>query len=268
MFAQFAGLAAVACYLIACALLCHRLARKQAPNKLLILSLGFLALPLHGVHLQQQIYQVNGLDLGLFNILSLVGWIIACLHIAICSYRPLLAASLFAYPAAALGLLSSMLFHAPYTPITSLPRGAEGHIILSIFAYSVLFMAALHAILLAIQNKELKNRTKSRSLLLVLPPLQTMEAVLFDMIGFGFALLSLAIISGLLTLDNIFAQHLIHKTILTILAWCIFGALLIGHYWRGWRGQRAIRFTLAGFGVLLLGFYGTKLVLELILQRV
>ena len=95
-----------------------------------------------------------------------------------------------------------------------------------------------------------------------------MESVLFDMIGFGFGLLSLAIISGLLTLDNIFAQHLLHKTILTILAWCIFGALLMGHYWRGWRGQRAIRFTLAGFGVLLLGFYGTKVVLELILQRV
>ncbi|MBP9216652.1 MAG: hypothetical protein KBF23_05735, partial [Agitococcus sp.] len=92
MFAQFAGLAAIACYSIACALLCHRLAHKQAPNKLLILSLGFLALPLHGVHLQHQIYQHNGLDLGLFNILSLVGWIIACLHIAICSYRPLLAA--------------------------------------------------------------------------------------------------------------------------------------------------------------------------------
>ena len=268
MFAQFAGLAAVACYVFACTFLWHCLAKKQVPNKLLILSLGFLALPLHGIHLQQQIYHAHGLDLGLFNILSLVGWIIACLHIAICSYRPLLAASLVAYPAAAIGLLSSIVFHAPYTLITHLPRGAEGHIILSIFAYSVLFMAALHAILLAIQNKELKKRTKSRSLLLALPPLQTMESVLFDMIGFGFGLLSLAIISGLLTFDNMFAQHLVHKTILTILAWCIFGALLIGHYWRGWRGQRAIRFTLAGFGVLLLGFYGTKIVLELILQRV
>ena len=127
MFAQFAGLAAVACYVFACTFLWHCLAKKQVPNKLLILSLGFLALPLHGIHLQQQIYHAHGLDLGLFNILSLVGWIIACLHIAICSYRPLLAASLVAYPAAAIGLLSSIVFHAPYTLITHLPRGAESY---------------------------------------------------------------------------------------------------------------------------------------------
>lgn len=266
MFALFAGLIALVCYFLACGLLCHRLAKKQAPNKLLILTLGLIALPLHGFNVHSHIYQTDGIDLGLFNILSLVGWIIACLHIAISSYRPMLAASLVAYPAAASGLLLSELFHAPYKLLTNLPRGAESHIILSIFAYSVLFLAALHAILLAIQNKELKHRTKSRSLLLALPPLQTMEKVLFDFIGFGFALLSLAIISGFLTLDNMFAQHLVHKTILTLLAWCVFGTLLIGHYWRGWRGQRAIRFTLSGFGILLLGFYGTKLVLEIILS--
>ena len=134
---------------------------------------------------------------------------------------------------------------------------------------SVLFMAALHALLLSVQSRGLKHRSpsSSRSLLKVLPPLQTMETVLFDFISAGFGLLSLAIISGFLTLDNMFAQHLVHKTILTLLAWCIFGVLLIGHYWRGWRGQRAVRFTLAGFGILLLGFYGSKLVLELILHR-
>jgi ABC-type uncharacterized transport system permease subunit len=95
-----------------------------------------------------------------------------------------------------------------------------------------------------------------------------MESVLFDFISFGFALLSLAIISGFITLDNIFAQHVLHKTILTILAWFIFGTLLIGHYWRGWRGQRAVKFTLIGFSFLLVGFLGSKVVLELILQRV
>lgn len=268
MLASFAGFLAIACYLLACGLLCRQLAHKQPINKLLILALGFVALPLHGYNIHQHIYQSAGLDLGLFNILSLVGWIIACLHIAISTYRPLLVATLFAFPAAALGLLFSELFHAPYHALTNLPRGAESHIILSVFAYSVLFMAALHAILLVLQNKALKHRSKSRSLLLAMPPLQTMETVLFDFISAGFGLLSLAIISGFLTLDNMFAQHLVHKTILTLLAWCIFGVLLIGHYWRGWRGQRAVRFTLAGFGILLLGFYGSKLVLELILQKV
>jgi ABC-type uncharacterized transport system permease subunit len=99
--------------------------------------------------LNNKFTKYNGINLGFFNILSLIGWIIACLHIAISSYRPLLVMSLFAYPAAAFGLLVSILFHAPYQPLTDLPKGAESHIILSIFAYSVLFLAALHAILIS-----------------------------------------------------------------------------------------------------------------------
>jgi ABC-type uncharacterized transport system permease subunit len=270
MIAQFAGLLAIACYFLACVLLYRALITQQAPSKMLILSLGAIALPLHGFNIIENIYQSSGINLGFFNILSLIGWIIACLHIAISSYRPLLVMTLFAYPAAAFGLLVSILFYAPYQPLTDLPKGAESHIILSIFSYSVLFLAALHAILLAIQNKNLKNhRQKNKSPLLnIMPPLQTMESVLFDFISFGFILLSLAIISGFITLENIFAQHVLHKTILTIFAWLIFGTLLAGHYWRGWRGQRAVKFTLIGFGFLLLGFLGTKVVLELILQRV
>ena len=268
MLAQLAGFLAIACYLLACGVLCRQIVKQQTVSKTVILSLGALALPLHGYHIHQHIYLDTGLDLGFFNILSLVGWVIACLHIAICSYRPLIVASLFAFPAAAIGLLLSELFHAPYQALSHLPPGAEGHIVLSIFAYSVLFMAALHAILLVIQNNALKHRSKSRSILSTMPPLQTMESVLFDFIGIGFLLLSLAIVSGFLSLDNMFAQHVVHKTILTLMAWGIFGTLLAGHHWRGWRGQRAIRFTLMGFGLLLLGFYGSKLVLELVLQKV
>ncbi|HQV21876.1 MAG: cytochrome c biogenesis protein CcsA [Moraxellaceae bacterium] len=268
MIAQFAGAVAIACYLLACVFLYRALATHSKPSKMLILSLGALALPLHGMQILTQVYQYNGINLGFFNVLSLVGWIIACLHIAICSYRPLLVMSLFAYPAAAFGLLASLLFYAPYQVLSHLPQGAESHIILSIFAYSVLFLAALHAILLAIQNKNLKNhRLKTKNPLLnIMPPLQTMEVVLFDFIIFGFILLSLAIISGFITLDDIFAQHVLHKTVLTIFAWFIFGTLLVGHYWQGWRGQRAVKFTLIGFSFLLVGFLGSKFVLEFILH--
>ncbi|PTQ90704.1 cytochrome C assembly family protein [Agitococcus lubricus] len=268
MLVQLAGIFAIVCYLLACGLLGFALAKKRPPSKIWILSLGSLALPAHGYHVLEQVYSSHGIDLGFFNILSLVGWITACIHIGVNSYRPLIVGVLFAYPTAALGLLSSILFHAPYQALTNLPRGAEGHIILSIFAYSVLFMAGLHALLLVIQNKSLKHRSKSRTILTIMPPLQTMESVLFDFIAVGFGLLSLAIASGFMSLDNMFAQHVVHKTILTLLAWTIFGTLLLGHYVYGWRGQRAIRFTLAGFLVLIFGFYGTKVVLELVLQKV
>jgi ABC-type uncharacterized transport system permease subunit len=269
MTAQVAGMVAIICYLLACIFLYRALATQKTPSKMAILSLGAIALPLHGIHIMAQIYQPHGINLGFFNVLSLIGWIIACLHIAICSYRPLLAISFFAYPAAAFSLLASLLFQAPYHPLVNLPKGAETHIILSIFAYSVLFLAALHAILLAIQNKNLKShRHKPQNPLLhIMPPLQTMESVLFDFISFGFALLSLSILSGFISLEDVFAQHVLHKTVLTILAWCMFGVLLAGHYWQGWRGQRAVKFTLIGFALLLVGFLGSKVVLELILHR-
>ena len=78
---------------------------------------------------------------------------------------------------------------------------------------------------------------------------------------------TLSIASGFVFVDDIFAQSLVHKTVLTILAWLLFSVLLWGHYKLGWRSQTAVRFTLAGFAVLMLAFFGSKLVLELVLER-
>src|SRR5690606_22019798 len=81
----------------------------------------------------------------------------------------------------------------------------------------------------------------------------------------GFVLLTLALGFGFFTIDNFFAQHLAHKTAFSIISWLVYGSLLIGHWKFGWRGQKAVRFTLLGFGLLALGFIGAKFVLEMIL---
>lgn len=94
-----------------------------------------------------------------------------------------------------------------------------------------------------------------------------MESLLFDLIITGFILLTIALAFGFLTVDNFFAQHLAHKTVFSIISWFIYGSLLIGHYKLGWRGQKAIRFTLIGFALLAIGFIGSKFVLEMILGR-
>ena len=80
-------------------------------------------------------------------------------------------------------------------------------------------------------------------------------------------MLTVAIASGAVFVNDIFAQHLVHKTVLTIIAWLLFSLLLWGHYQLGWRSQTAVRLTLAGFIILMLAFFGSKLVLELVLQR-
>lgn len=94
-----------------------------------------------------------------------------------------------------------------------------------------------------------------------------MERMLFELLWMGLALLTIAIVSGAVFVDNLFAQHLVHKTVLTIAAWLLFATLLWGHYRLGWRSKTAVRLTLAGFALLMLAFFGSKLVLELILHR-
>ncbi|MGR9000150.1 MAG: cytochrome C assembly family protein, partial [Gammaproteobacteria bacterium] len=100
-----------------------------------------------------------------------------------------------------------------------------------------------------------------------LPPLQTMESLLFQMLATGLFFLTISLVSGFVFIEDVFAQHLAHKTVLSILAWLIFSALLIGRSRYGWRGQIAIQWTLIGFVSLLLAYFGSKLVLEIILKR-
>jgi len=266
MIASVTGLLAVLLYATACFLLARRLKHRHELPVRPVLAMGVLALPLHLISVQAHIYQPLGVDLGLFNVVSLVGWLIAALAILVNLYRPVIGITLVAFPLAAVGILLSTFLKAPYTPLSDLPRGAESHILLSILAYSVLTIAALQALLLSIQDHQLRARQR-RSFLAALPPLQTMESMLFEMIGIGFGLLSLAILTGFLTLDNMFTQHLAHKTFFTLCAWLVFATLLAGRHFMGWRGQTAIRFTVAGFALLLVGFYGSKVVLELILHK-
>jgi ABC-type uncharacterized transport system permease subunit len=142
----------------------------------------------------------------------------------------------------------------------------DAHILLSILAYSVLSIGALQAVLLAVQEKHLREK-RPGGFIRALPPLQTMETLLFRMIGAGFILLSLALVSGALFVQDLFAQHLVHKTVLSIVAWAVFAILLWGRQRFGWRGRTAIRWTLSGFFSLMLAYFGSKWVLEVVLGR-
>ncbi|MDP6264478.1 MAG: cytochrome c biogenesis protein CcsA, partial [Pseudomonadales bacterium] len=122
------------------------------------------------------------------------------------------------------------------------------------------------ALLLAFENRQLK-RKGSFSLLKALPPLQTMESLLFELLWVGLIILTLSILTGFLYLEDMFAQHIVHHTLITLASWVVFVILLWGRHQLGWRGRTAIGWTLSGFGLLALGYFGSKLVAEIILQR-
>ena len=94
-----------------------------------------------------------------------------------------------------------------------------------------------------------------------------MERLLFQLIGLAFFVLSLALLSGMVFVEHLFAQHLVHKTVLSMTAWVIFVVLLIGRYRFGWRGRTAVRLTLIGTGFLILAYFGSKWVLEVLLDE-
>ena len=94
-----------------------------------------------------------------------------------------------------------------------------------------------------------------------------LESLLFRTIGVGFALLTATLLTGVLFVQDLLAQHLIHKTVLSALSWLAVGGLLLGRWRYGWRGATAVRWTLAAMALLVLAFFGSKFVLELVLHR-
>ncbi|UCE30257.1 MAG: cytochrome c biogenesis protein CcsA [Burkholderiales bacterium] len=145
------------------------------------------------------------------------------------------------------------------------------HLVVGLGAYSVLLLAALHALLMAFAERALHGvpgGSQSRWLDR-LPPLLVLERLLFRMITLGFALLTLTVLTGVVFAEETFGRPMRpdHKSVLSILAWILFGVLLLGRHLRGWRGRTALRFTLSGFGLLLLAYVGTRFVLEVVLQR-
>jgi ABC-type uncharacterized transport system permease subunit len=205
--------------------------------------------------------RLNGpFSIGLLEAISLLAWtlaVLACL-ISIERQNRVLGAILFA--SAALGAAVTGTGHN-YAEATAPGWELTAHILLSMGAAALLFAAAVTALLLVFLDRRLRTR-RIADLPSVLPPLDALEKVMFRLIGAGFALLTLSLLTGFVFVTNLFAQRLLQKTVLSLIAWLLFGVLLIGRIRFGWRGRSAVRWTLTGFGVLAAAYFGSKFVLE------
>ena len=140
------------------------------------------------------------------------------------------------------------------------------HVVLAMASAGLFAMAAVFVVLLALQDTGLRSRHLP-GWLATLPPVESLERALFSVIAIGMASLTVAILAGLLFVTDLFAQHLVHKTVLALAAWFIFAVLLFGRWRFGWRGRKAARYTIAGFVVLAVAYFGSKFVLEVLLGR-
>ncbi len=208
----------------------------------------------------------GGLDLHFFAALSVVAMLIAGTTLLVNLARPVDALGVLVFPLAA-ALLAVDAWIAPPTQPNAMGWQIKLHVIVALLGYALLSVSALLALLLLAQERALRNRDVASHWLRVLPPLTLTESLMFRLVGVGFVLLSATLLSGVLFVENLFAQHLVHKTSLSIIAWVVFGTLLAGRWRFGWRGRRAVRLLLIGMAVLLLAFFGSKFVLELLLSR-
>lgn len=224
------------------------------------------ALLLHAWLLSQHVFQGAAVTIGVNEALSLFAWQSAALLWALCWREPLRLLGSAVYPFAAVALLLASIWPTPAAETGIGDWKARLHIGLSLFSAGLLTLAAVHACVLAMQDRLLHGHRMTQ-LARLLPPLQTMERLLFQLIGIGFLLLSLTLLSGMWFIRDWLAQHLAHKTVLSITAWLIFAVLLWGRLRYGWRGRTAIRWTLAGYATLVLAYFGSKLILEQILGR-
>ncbi len=237
----------------------------RRPGKSLGSGLGFVALLLHLIILYQALHTASGVNFSFFNAVSFAAWVICLLYLLSCISKPLETLGIVLLPIAGITLVLALSFPGIHLLQPDAHWHLRGHVLVSLLAYSVLTMAAIQSILLAVQDSQL-HKHHPGGFVRALPPLQTMESLMFEMILIGFVLLSISLLTGFMFLDDMFAQRLVHKTILSILAWLAFAILLWGRFRFGWRGRTAIRWTLLGFSVLVLAYFGSKAVIELILK--
>lgn len=255
---------AMVLYLASSYHLIQRFLSRHAASSSLMIGLGLIAVLCHAAGLLPQLFNEQGLWLSFFNAASLILLFIVLL-VLVC--MKCLAANLMLIPFQLLAVLAiagtHLISDGQVEPILEAP-GVVAHILLSIVGYGVISMAVAQSVILLFQEQQLRKRPVS-AWIRNFPPLQSMENLLFSLLWGGWLLLSLSLLTGWLYLDNLFARQVAHKTVFACLAWAVFAVLLWGRHQLGWRGHKAIRLTLAGFFLLMLAYFGSKLVREFIL---
>lgn len=227
-----------------------------------------VALTIHAAGLYQALFSEIGMRFSFSFALSLMMWIAVLIYWLESFLARMEGLQPLVLPLAAACTALPAIFPNVHLVAHANATGFKLHFLAAMLAYSLFTLSALHAVFMGFTERALHNKTLTRSLT-SLPPLLTMEALLFRMLLIGFALLTLALGSGVLFSEELFGKPLVfdHKTLFAFTSWGIFATLLIGRHAWGWRGRKALHWTLAGFAVLLLAYVGSRFVVEIVLGR-
>ncbi|MDE2599696.1 MAG: cytochrome c biogenesis protein CcsA [Rhodocyclaceae bacterium] len=242
----------------------------QPPSHLGAMERGWLliAIVAHGITVATELFGGGHMRFSFAVAVSLMLWLALAFYWMESFYARMEGLQMLGLPLAAVGALLPLAFPGQHLLVNTDSPLFRAHFLIAMLAYSLFTLAALHALLMMAAERSL-HRGRLPRIIANLPPLLTMEALLFRLIHIAFALLSLTLLSGVFFSEALFGQALAfnHKTVFAVLSWLIFAGLLLGRHLRGWRGQLALRWTLAGFVALLLAYIGSRFVIEVLLGR-
>ncbi len=269
-------------YLIAASLLCASgvlaglavFSNNQLSIRFLPVCMG-LGLLVSGFLLYGQLFRSTGFHFGFTLGLACVVWLAAVMAFIESFFKPFRLIDLIIFPLAALFLILLIFFPENDLVIQGRSWLFGTHVVLAVFAHSLLGIAVLHSAIMAwlegsIQHAARLSQQQNRLIQVLfdqMPSLLALEATLFRQIQFGFVLLSLALFTGFFIGSTGAPWYLEHKTVLSMLAWVVFAVLLVGRLFMGWRGRRAMYGCLVGYAMLLLAYFGTQFVLQFVLLR-
>jgi ABC-type uncharacterized transport system permease subunit len=239
-------------------------------------ALILIILLVHGIQLHDSVFTSEGFVFGFAQDLSLIAWVGLAFYWFQSWFLPI---SSLRWLVLCFALICSVL-PTIFSGTLISPKAVsdpwfKGHFIVATISVGLLSLAAMHAMLMSIQDRALHRQlaiipnSRIAHWLEDLPPLMTMESLLFNLLYVGVALLTLTVFSGLLFSQALFGKPLVfdHKTIFALISWFLFSGLLIAHWRVGLRGRVAVRWVLSAYTALLLAYVGSRFVLEVILQR-
>jgi ABC-type uncharacterized transport system permease subunit len=226
-----------------------------------IVVFSILALFFHFFYLYPLIMVENGINLSFINPLSLAGFIVVFIMLLYSLKQQVFILGIGLLPTNAILMIILMLSTQNSNNIVSINPQSALHIFSSIVSFGIFSLALMQVIFLSLQNYVL-HKHQTNKIVRKMPALFTMEHLLINMILAGVLFLSLSLLSGFLYMEDMFAQHVAHKTILSILSWFIFVIILTGHRIYGWRGRVLITLTTTGITILFIAFVGNKFILQ------
>ncbi len=229
----------------------------------------WLGIMLHAAALFDAMFLEEGWNIGFSHTSSLIGWLTLLSYVVLGNDARLTRlAALYLAPLAIVAALLPTLLPSEHVVVYG-GWAFRLHIGVAIAGYALFTVAALHALLMLFLEKRLQSGTLN-SFDRQLPPLMRVEKLLFRLLFAAFVLLTITLISGVFFSEAVYGKAftVTYKTVFAAISWLIFGGLLLGHWLAGWRGKTAVRWTLIGFVMLLLGYAGSKFVLEFILKRI